>query len=203
MARTVRDVALMLDAMLTADPTTYQSVGFGTNAFSNGVADTPREIRLGVPRLVLLRCSCGGRSCRWRARGDRQFRDWAPKSLTSHPTRGIRIGRVMGHRLRRGLWLSPGKISSTRSRDYTRSFLHKITGAALVTAEEYLAAQRIRERVTAEFLDAFTQHDLDALVTPADSYAAFGLGASPPQDMGRLTRPLSLAGLPSLASVWI
>ena len=40
----------------------------------------------------------------------------------------------------------------TRSRDYTRSFLHKITGAGLVSAEEYVLAQRLRERVTAEMI---------------------------------------------------
>jgi aspartyl-tRNA(Asn)/glutamyl-tRNA(Gln) amidotransferase subunit A len=86
-----------------------------------------------------------------------------------------------------------------RSRDYTRLFLHKITGAALVGAEEYITAQRVRERVTVELLEAFTLHDLDALVMPSTPYTAFGLNASPPQDMGRLTRPLSLAGLPSLS----
>jgi len=199
MARTVRDVALMLDAMLAADPTTYQSDSFGTNAFSERVADAPREIRLGVPRQYFFD-----------AHVDREVVDGVRAAIEQFRQMGAEVVEVDTPHAEYGLAASWAIAYAeafgyhrdnffARSREYTRSFLHKITGAALVSAEEYLAAQRIRERVTAEFLDAFTHQDLDALVTPATPYTAFGLGASPPQDMGRLTRPLSLAGLPSLS----
>ena len=44
-----------------------------------------------------------------------------------------------------------------RSRDYTHAFLHKITGAACLTAEERITAQRLRQVITAEFLAALTR----------------------------------------------
>src|SRR5262245_12895485 len=85
-----------------------------------------------------------------------------------------------------------------RSRDYTPAFLHKITGAACLTAEERVTAQRLRQVITAEFLAALTQ--VDAIVTPTTAYPAYPIGGTSPQaDMRSLTRPVSLTGLPALA----
>jgi aspartyl-tRNA(Asn)/glutamyl-tRNA(Gln) amidotransferase subunit A len=85
-----------------------------------------------------------------------------------------------------------------RSRDYTHAFLHKITGAACLTAEERVTAQRLRQVITAEFLATLTA--VDAIVTPTTAYAAYPIGGTSPQaDMRSLTRPVSLAGLPALA----
>ena len=85
-----------------------------------------------------------------------------------------------------------------RSRDYTPAFLHKITGAACLTAEERITAQRLRQVITAEFLAALT--DVDAIVTPTTAYPAYPVdGTSPQSDMHSLTRPVSLTGLPALA----
>jgi aspartyl-tRNA(Asn)/glutamyl-tRNA(Gln) amidotransferase subunit A len=85
-----------------------------------------------------------------------------------------------------------------RSRDYTHAFLHKITGAACLTAEERVTAQRLRQVITAEFLAALAE--VDALVTPTTAYAAYPIGGTSPQaDMRSLTRPVSLTGLPALA----
>jgi len=85
-----------------------------------------------------------------------------------------------------------------RSRDYTHAFLHKITGAACLTAEERITAQRLRQVITAEFLAALAE--VDAIVTPTTAYAAYPIGeASPQADMRSLTRPVSLTGLPALA----
>ncbi len=85
-----------------------------------------------------------------------------------------------------------------RSRDYTAAFLHKITGAALLTAEERLTAERLRELTTTEFLQAL--RDVDVIVTPTTSYPAHPIaGRSPESESHSLTRPISLTGLPSLA----
>ena len=82
-----------------------------------------------------------------------------------------------------------------RSRDYTPAFLHKITGAACLTAEERVTAQRLRQVITAEFLAALAE--VDAIVTPTTAYAAYPIGGTSPQaDMRSLTRPVSLTGLP-------
>jgi hypothetical protein len=85
-----------------------------------------------------------------------------------------------------------------RSREYTHAFLHKITGAACLTAEERVTAQRVRQVITAEFLAAL--NEVDAIVTPTTAYAAYPIGGTSPQaDVRSLTRPVSLTGLPALA----
>ena len=85
-----------------------------------------------------------------------------------------------------------------RSRDYTPAFLHKITGAALLSSDELLTAQRLREKVTTEFTDALKQ--VDVIVTPTTAYPAHSItGQAPESATHSLTRPVSLTGLPSLA----
>jgi aspartyl-tRNA(Asn)/glutamyl-tRNA(Gln) amidotransferase subunit A len=85
-----------------------------------------------------------------------------------------------------------------RPRDYTTAFLHKIAGAACLTAEERVTAQRVRQVVTAEFLAALRA--VDVIVTPTTAYPAYPIGGvSPQRDMHSLTRPVSLTGLPALA----
>jgi aspartyl-tRNA(Asn)/glutamyl-tRNA(Gln) amidotransferase subunit A len=85
-----------------------------------------------------------------------------------------------------------------RPRDYTPAFLHKISGAAFLTAEEGIAAQRLRQVITSEFVAALTA--VDAIVTPTTAYPAHPIGGPSPQaDMRSLTRPVSLTGLPALA----
>jgi aspartyl-tRNA(Asn)/glutamyl-tRNA(Gln) amidotransferase subunit A len=85
-----------------------------------------------------------------------------------------------------------------RPRDYTPTFLHKITGAALLTAEERVTAQRLRQVITAEFVAAL--ETVDVIVAPTTAYPAYPIGGSSPQaDMHSLTRPISLTGLPALA----
>ncbi|MBI4505002.1 MAG: hypothetical protein HY691_05665 [Chloroflexi bacterium] len=84
-----------------------------------------------------------------------------------------------------------------RPREYTPAFLHKITGAACLTAEERVTAQRVREVVTAEFMAALEA--VDVIVTPGSPHPAQRIGAPLPAPSGLLTRPVSLAGLPALA----
>lgn len=85
-----------------------------------------------------------------------------------------------------------------RPRDYTAAFLHKIAGAAFLTAEERITAQRVRQVITNEFLAALSA--VDVIVTPTTAYPAYPIGRPSPQaDMRSLTRPVSLTGLPALA----
>lgn len=85
-----------------------------------------------------------------------------------------------------------------RPRDYTPAFLHKIASAACLTAEERITAERIRQIVSYEFLEALAH--VDAILTPTMAHPAFRLGGAYPEgDVGRLTRPVSVAGLPALA----
>lgn len=85
-----------------------------------------------------------------------------------------------------------------RSRDYTAAFFHKIAGAACLTAEERLTAQRFRQVMTDEFL-AVLRH-VDVIITPTTAYPAHAIGGKSPQsETHSLTRPVSLTGLPALA----
>ena len=85
-----------------------------------------------------------------------------------------------------------------RSRDYTSAFLHKVAGAACLTAEEHLIAERVRDRVTAEFNQALQV--VDVLVMPTTPYPAHPLaGPNPQPETHSLTRAASLTGLPTLA----
>jgi aspartyl-tRNA(Asn)/glutamyl-tRNA(Gln) amidotransferase subunit A len=85
-----------------------------------------------------------------------------------------------------------------RPRDYTPAFFHKIAGAAFLTAEERLTAQRLRQLITAEFVTALK--GVDVIVVPTTAYPAHPIGrASPQPDMHSLTRSVSLTGLPALA----
>jgi aspartyl-tRNA(Asn)/glutamyl-tRNA(Gln) amidotransferase subunit A len=85
-----------------------------------------------------------------------------------------------------------------RPRDYTPAFFHKIAGAAFLTAEERITAQRLRQMITAEFMTALG--GVDVIVVPTTSYPAYPIGRTSPQpDMRSLTRSVSLTGLPALA----
>jgi aspartyl-tRNA(Asn)/glutamyl-tRNA(Gln) amidotransferase subunit A len=85
-----------------------------------------------------------------------------------------------------------------RPRDYTPAFLHKIAGAAFLTAEERITAQRLRQVITTEFVEAL--EEIDLIVVPTTGYPAYPIGhASPQADMRSLTRSISLTGLPALA----
>jgi aspartyl-tRNA(Asn)/glutamyl-tRNA(Gln) amidotransferase subunit A len=199
MARTVQDIALMLDAMLTADASAYDALGFGPTSFSEQVAQTPGQIRLGVPRHYFFDDHVDADVVHGVRAAIKTFRDLGAE-VVEVDTPNAQFGLPASWAIAYAEAFAYHRDNFfKRSRDYTQSFLHKISGAGLVSAEEYLAAQRIREHVTAELLEAFSIHDLDALIMPSTPYTAFGLKDSPPQDMGRLTRPLSLAGLPSLA----
>jgi aspartyl-tRNA(Asn)/glutamyl-tRNA(Gln) amidotransferase subunit A len=82
--------------------------------------------------------------------------------------------------------------------DYGTAFRHRIAGAALLTAEDLVVAQRIRTRVKAAFQAAFEQ--VDVIVLPTAGYAANPIGQRyPGGDSARMTRPVSLAHLPGLS----
>lgn len=86
----------------------------------------------------------------------------------------------------------------TRAKDYTPAFYHKIAGAAFLSAEERLLADRVRELVTTEFLAALGE--VDVIATPTTAYVSHPIdGVSPESVTHSLTRPISLTGLPSLA----
>ena len=82
--------------------------------------------------------------------------------------------------------------------DYTPAFRRRIASAAMLTAEECVTAQRIRQVITAEYRRVLGQ--VHVIVTPTVSHPAFPIGkVSPLSDMLNFLRPVSLTGLPALS----
>jgi aspartyl-tRNA(Asn)/glutamyl-tRNA(Gln) amidotransferase subunit A len=197
MARTVADTALMLQAMAGPDRRDPSAALQPVPDYHAALTGTLHGVRLGVPRTYF-------------------FEDADPDVVAAVHT-AVETMQQLGAVVREvdlphacygpaASWTIAYTESFAfhranffaRSRDYTPPFLHKITGAACLTAEERLTAQRLRQVITAEFLAALA--NVDAIVTPTTAYPAYPIGGTSPQaDMRSLTRPVSLTGLPALA----
>jgi aspartyl-tRNA(Asn)/glutamyl-tRNA(Gln) amidotransferase subunit A len=83
-------------------------------------------------------------------------------------------------------------------RSYGDRFFHKIAGAGFLTSEELVIAHRLRNRIGADFREAFKR--ADAILTPTTGHPANRIDERyPGGDPARFTRPISLAGLPALS----
>lgn len=199
MARTVQDVALMLEVMAGHDSLDPSTVRRPAPELIEYLDDAPRAARLGVPRQFFFDSSV-----------DTDVLSSVRQALRILESIGAELVEVDLRTAEYGLAASWAIAYSeafayhreqffAQPRQFTAAFLHKISGAALLSAEECLTAMRVRERVTTELAEVFRSHRLDAIVTPTTPYTAFEHGVAPLQDMGRLTRPFSLSGFPSLS----
>lgn len=197
MARTVADTAMLLQTIAGPDRRDASAAQQPVADYYAGLTGDIRGLRIGVPRNY--------------------FFDEADPDVVSAVREAItvmeRLGAVvyeielpLSDHASAASWAIAYTESFTfhrknffaRSRDYTRAFLYKITGAACLTAEERLTAQRLRQMITTEFLHVLQA--VDVIVTPTTSYPAHPIaGKSPQSDTHSLTRPVSLAGLPALA----
>jgi Asp-tRNA(Asn)/Glu-tRNA(Gln) amidotransferase A subunit family amidase len=197
MARTVADTALMLQAMAGPDRRDPSATLQPVSDYRAALKDDLRGIRLGVPNTFYF--------------------EHADPDVVAAVRTAIETMQQLGATVREvdlphscygssASWTIAYTESFAfhranffaRSRDYTHAFLHKITGAACLTADERVTAQRLRQVITAEFLAALAE--VDAIVTPTTAYAAYPIGGTSPQaDIRSLTRPVSLTGLPALA----
>ncbi len=197
MARTVDDVALLLQAMAGPDPRDPTAAAVPVPDYQAALRSGLEGVRLGLPR-------------------DFFFDDGDPEVISAvraavDVMRGLgAVVREVDLRHARFGPLASWAISYSeafafhranffsRPDEYTRSFFHKIVGAGCLTAEERLAAQRMRQVIAGEF--AAVLGEVDAIVSPTTPYPAYPIGGMAKSlDRGRLTRPASLAGLPSLS----
>ncbi|MGE3538033.1 MAG: amidase [Candidatus Tectimicrobiota bacterium] len=197
MARTVADVALMLQAMAGPDQRDASAAQQAVPDYHAALRGTLRGLRLGIPRTFFF------------AHADPEVISAVHTAITLLQQLGVSLYDIDLPHACYGPSASWSIAYSeafawhrsnffARARDYTTAFLHKITAAACLTAEERVTAQRLRQVITAEFLAALDT--VDAIVTPTTSYAAHPIGQPSPQpDMRSLTRPVSLTGLPALA----
>jgi aspartyl-tRNA(Asn)/glutamyl-tRNA(Gln) amidotransferase subunit A len=196
MARTVADVALLLQAMAGPDPRDESAAPVRVPSYAPASGDLA-GCRIGVPRRYF-------------------FEETHPEVEAAVRT-AITALEVLGATVREVdlPHAAYGSCASwtiayaeafayhragffARARDYTPAFLHKISGAALLTADDLLTAQRIRQVITAEFQAALTR--VDAIITPTTHHPAHPVDTPAPEgDLRSLVRPVSLTGLPALA----
>ena len=197
MARTVADTALMLQAMAGPDGRDPSAAHKPVPDYHAALRSDLRGVRLGVPRSYYF------------DHADPEVVTAVRTAITAMQQLGASVHDIdLPHSCygSSASWTIAYTESFVyhrdnffaRSRDYTTAFLYKITGAACLTAEERLVAQRLRQVITAEFVTALA--DVDAIITPTTAYPAHPIGGTSPQsDMHSFTRPISLTGLPALA----
>lgn len=197
MARTVMDTALLLQAMAGPDPRDVSAAQQQVPDYAAELSGDIRGLRVGVPRSYyfdeadpeVVRAVRDAIASMERLGAVVSDIDLPHSAYTSSASWAIAYTESFA--LHRDNFFA-------RPRDYTPTFFNKITGAACLTAEERLTAQRLRQVVSAEFRDVL--QTVDVIVTPTTSYAAHPIGQSSPQsDSHSLTRSVSLTGLPALA----
>jgi aspartyl-tRNA(Asn)/glutamyl-tRNA(Gln) amidotransferase subunit A len=197
MARTVTDTAMLLQAIAGPDRRDASAATQPVPDYLAALCHDLQGIRIGVPQTYFF------------AEGDPEVMAAVRTAIDAMQPLGAVVRPIdLPH-----AWLGPAAswaIAYTESfafhrdnffarpRDYTPAFFHKIAGAAFLTAEERITAQRLRQVITAEFLTAL--EGVDVIIVPTTAYTAYPIGrASPQPDMRSLTRPISLTGLPALA----
>jgi aspartyl-tRNA(Asn)/glutamyl-tRNA(Gln) amidotransferase subunit A len=197
MARTVADTALLLQAIAGADRRDPSAALQPVPDYCAVLQGDIRGLRLGVPRSYFFEAA------------DPDVVAAVQQAIETMLHLGAMVREINLPHAQYGpsaSWTIAYTESFTfhranffaRARDYTPAFFHKIAGAACLTAEERITAQRLRQVITAEFVAALAS--VDVIVTPTTAYPAHALhGPSPQADMRSLTRPVSLTGLPALA----
>ena len=197
MARTVADTALMLQAMAGPDRRDPSAAMQPVPAYRAALREDLRGVRLGVPSSYYFDDADPEVASAVRTAVTAMERLGATVQEVDLPHSGYGASASWAIAYTESFAFHRANFFA-RSRDYTHAFLHKITGAACLTGEERVTAQRVRQVITAEFLTALTE--VDAIVTPTTVYPAYPIaGSSPQAEMHSLTRPVSLTGLPALA----
>ena len=197
MARTVEDVCLLLATMAGQDPRDPTASLEPVSDYSAALNNDLKNVRIGVPRSYffeeadpdVLRAVNGAIRTMREAGADLYEIDLPHAEHGSAASWTIAYSEAFAFH-RNNFLERPG--------DYTPAFLHKISSAAFLTAEERVTSQRIRQVITSEFLQALKT--VDVIATPTTSYPAYPLkGCSSQSFMRSLTRPVSLTGLPALS----
>jgi aspartyl-tRNA(Asn)/glutamyl-tRNA(Gln) amidotransferase subunit A len=197
MARTVADTALLLQAMAGPDPRDPSAGLQAVPDYQAALREDLKGLRLGVPHKYFFEAADPEVIQAVHAALDTMQQLGATLYDIDLPHAGYGSSASWTIAYTESFAWHRANFFA-RARDYTTAFLHKITGAACLTAEERLTAQRVRQVITAEYLAAL--QTVDAIITPTTAYPAHALEAKSPQsEMHSLTRPVSLTGLPALA----
>jgi len=202
MARTVADVALMLGAMAGPDGEDLTAAAGPVPDFTEDLGIAVGGVRVGIPHGYFMdgldpeiAAAMQAALHQLAALGADVIPIELPASVFA-PAASWTIAYSESFVFHRP-WFE------TKSRDYTPAFYHKIAAAGLMSAEERIVSQQVRQRVTREFLDAFRRVDL--IVTPSNRALASDDGIPAPGalrwtgEMASVTRPVSLTGFPALS----
>jgi aspartyl-tRNA(Asn)/glutamyl-tRNA(Gln) amidotransferase subunit A len=206
LARTVEDLALLLGVMAGHDPADPSSARLAVPDYTGALARPLRGVRVGVPRHFCLAAvdprvetAFEAALASFRAAGAVVCDVTLPSLAYAGPVLGATIMSEAGAALRPLLGARIEEVG-VDSRVYLEL-------AKVVTAGQYLAAQRLRTLLYEEMRAAFAQVDL--LATPTTVIPAPGIDeltvrldgttAGTIEALARLTGPFNLTGIPALA----
>jgi aspartyl-tRNA(Asn)/glutamyl-tRNA(Gln) amidotransferase subunit A len=200
MTRSVRDCALMLQAMAGFDPLDSASVDRAVPDFTVDLERGVRGVRVGVAQSYFTEHLQPEVEQAWRG-AIQVFQELGAQLVdVEFPALepSIDVGATI---VRSECTMFHRDWYAARPDDYGQGLKDRFASVANLLAVDYVAAQRARESVRANFREAFT--NCDVLVVPTMPETAGRIGGEFPMAGSRagtrFTYPFNLAGLPSLA----
>lgn len=197
MARRVRDVALMLNAMAGPDPEDPTTLGVPVPDFTSGLGREIKGLRVGVPRKFF-------------------FENLHPEveaaveaALGVLEDLGAELIEVEIPHVELGVAAQYVLIFSEAAalheanldrqpQNFGRATYHRLLQGRFFTATEYLRAMRMRQLVIQEM--AAVMEKVDVLASPTTPYPAYTIAGfvKAQGDVGRMTRLADMTGHPSI-----
>jgi aspartyl-tRNA(Asn)/glutamyl-tRNA(Gln) amidotransferase subunit A len=224
LTRTVRDAALMLQAMAGHDPKDSTSVDLPVPDYDAALTGDVRGMKIGVPAEYRMDGMPAEIEALW-SEGVQWFRDAGaevvdislPLTKYALPTYYIvapaeassNLARYDG--VRYGLRVESDDLTEMYGRTRAEGFGHEVKRRILIGTyvlsagyydAYYLKAQKIRTLIARDFETAFAT--VDAILTPTAPSAAFAIGEKMDDPIAMylndiFTVPASLAGLPAIS----
>ncbi len=196
MTRSVRDAALVLNAIAGYDPRDPASVDTAVPDFTAFLGRGVDGVRMGVPINHFTDELQPEVEQAWRTAIDVLVQLGAvPVALTFESVkRAEEIGMII---LRNEMYAFHAEWFASRPQDYGDPVRERLEAVRSTPAVDYIRAQRDRHDIRSEFAAVFDK--VDVLVTPMMSTTAPEIGSAMTGLHTRFTYPFNLAGLPSLA----
>jgi aspartyl-tRNA(Asn)/glutamyl-tRNA(Gln) amidotransferase subunit A len=196
MTRSVRDTALMLNAMAGFDARDSGSVDQAVPDFTMDLERGVGGLRVGVPRNHFTEGLQPDVEQAWRGALDALVdQGGVPIDVEFDAVRqSVAIGTII---LRSEMGTYHANWFATRRDDYGPGVRERLESIQGTLAVDFIAAQRAREVIRSEMRSVFER--VDVLVVPTMPATAPLIGSDPALLDTRCTYPFNLAGLPSLA----